>query len=520
MTPPAEKTKGDGFGLKQQINFLKKIEFFDDFDDHELKQFLSVSRWLKVGKGTHIIKENTRERALYILVKGNVSVIKTVPGSKKPMQLTSLSAGACFGEMSLVMDVKRTAGIVTNTECFILIVEPGIINTSNVFLQLKFYKRFCEVLVCRLITANERMVTLEKPAPTISRAFNENDSKTPEIPQKSGPTDTREPQRHKKSFLGEDTIMVLPPMPAKKDRMVKSKIQRLTKTSMELPFNPFIAHRLASYLWGECENTRSFADLIQLDPALCCKVLQIANSSYFRRTTPIATIAHSLITVGIKQIQESLRDALENSTIQKPFSGFSEVSRSFWRHSIIVARIADLLKEVLRINLSSDIYLAGLLHDVGILTLDQIEPNFYPHLLSPDCDFKEKLSDSETALIGIDHGQAGCWYGESVGLPQFYLDVIAHHHFPEKAKSNAQIVALVNLADLFAMARDTGIGGGGYGPEIDKSFAWTILQDQHRPFIDTHVPDFIETFNQELDNTWSGITVGLDFEPQSERNGH
>ncbi|MCK5436363.1 MAG: hypothetical protein KAI90_00040, partial [Desulfobulbaceae bacterium] len=58
----------------KQISLLKRIAFFNDFDDHELRQFLSVSKWLKVPEKTLIIKEDTVERIFYILVKGEVSV--------------------------------------------------------------------------------------------------------------------------------------------------------------------------------------------------------------------------------------------------------------------------------------------------------------------------------------------------------------------------------------------------------------------------------------------------------------
>ena len=143
--------------IDEQITFLKKIDFFENFDDHELRQFLSVTKWLKVATDTLIIKENTMERVFYVLVKGEVSVFKTLEEGKRTMELTTLTSGACFGEMSLVMDVKRTAGVIARGESFLLMVEPEIINTSNVFLQLKFYKRFCEIMVSRLIRANERM---------------------------------------------------------------------------------------------------------------------------------------------------------------------------------------------------------------------------------------------------------------------------------------------------------------------------------------------------------------------------
>jgi CRP-like cAMP-binding protein len=93
--------------LDEQIEFLKS-NFFHGFDDHELKQFLQVSKWLRVPANTVIIKEDTTERAFYILVRGEVRVEKRLPGKAKPIQLTTLATGDCFGEMALVTD-KRTA---------------------------------------------------------------------------------------------------------------------------------------------------------------------------------------------------------------------------------------------------------------------------------------------------------------------------------------------------------------------------------------------------------------------------
>jgi CRP/FNR family transcriptional regulator/CRP/FNR family cyclic AMP-dependent transcriptional regulator len=147
----------------QQVNFLKKISFFQDFDDHELKQLLAVSRWLKVPPGTLIIKEDTMEKVFYILVKGSVSVFITVDQGQT-IELTTLATGDTFGEMALVSETRRTAGVKTTSEAYILMVEPDILNQASVFLQLKFYRRFCEILVTRLIAANKRMGDLSSQA--------------------------------------------------------------------------------------------------------------------------------------------------------------------------------------------------------------------------------------------------------------------------------------------------------------------------------------------------------------------
>lgn len=517
MANTDDKTaKTAGLGLKQQIKFLKRIDFFENFDEHELRQLLAVTRWLKVRKGEYIIKENTMERVFYILVKGEVSVVKTVDEARKrAVELTVLKAGACFGEMSLVMDVKRTAGVVTKTECFILLVEPGIISSSNVFLQLKFYKRFCEILVTRLIQANDRLASQEKAVDLKGLReikLPEEDSGVEKpavepVAEEKGRKETGRPTDRQ-----QDTIMVLPKLPEKKDRIVKGRLQRRLSAALELPANSAVTARLAALIESGSDNTRLFADYIHLDPVLSCKVLQVANSSYFRRTTPVGTVPHAMITVGISQIQEALAETIALSEQQRAFSGFKEVSSIFWRHSVVVARIASLLAESIRLSTPADVYLAGLLHDIGVLGLDIIEPDFYPHLVDHNSVVAQDLLASEVSYIGIDHGQAGAWLGESIGLPEVYLDAIRMHHSPNEARTNSLVVAIVHLADLFASLHGCGFEYA-EGSDLDpvKSFGWVIIQEQHRPFLEVNISDFVNNFNQELDTTWGSVTNGLDF---------
>jgi len=503
-----------GLNIDEQIIFLKKIDFFEDFDDHELRQFLAVTKWLKVAVDTLVIKENTMERVFYILVKGEVSVFKTLEDGKRTMELTTLKAGACFGEMSLVMDVKRTAGVITKCDSFLLMVEPGIINTSNVFLQLKFYKRFCEILVSRLILANER-TTSTKITPTAPSTA------PPAVQQEASPAvQPRPAPLHPAPAkaarpMPDGVISLLPKLPDKKERSSSGKkiLQRKISAVTDLPINQVVGDRLAPLLRGDSENTLLLADLIQLDPVLSWRVMQMGNSSFYRRSKPVATVPHAMITVGIKNIQDALLEVITNNRRRKPFSGFKQVASAFWRHSVIVARVASLLRDVIRLSLTNDIYLAGLLHDIGILALDSIDPNFYPHLTDPESELCANLCLAEATYIGIDHSEAGALLGEGIGLPENFLDVMRFHHDPAAARDNQLSTALVHLAELFATLH-------GYGhcpgmtvpiPPPVESFAWVIIQEHHRPFCEVNVADFIDTFDKELVKTWSSITDGLVF---------
>jgi len=495
--------------IKQQVRFLKRIDFFENFDEHELRQFLAVTKWLKVPAGKPIIKENSVERVFYILVKGRVSVVKTVDGGRT-VELTTLDSGACFGEISLVMDVKRTAGVITRTECFILKVEPRIISTSNVFLQLKFYKRFGEILAARLIQANERLASMDQPDFSGLKDVEAADQPLAEDDLRDAEQEMDEARRVRD--LPPPPPGPLPPLPEKKDRIVKRSLQRRITAALDLPINPVIAERLAPHLRGECVNTRLFADLVHLDPVLSSKVLQVANSSYFRRSTPVATVAHAMITVGMKQVQQALSEAIDTAGERVAFSGYHVLAASYWRHAVVVARIAVMLKDLIRLDLPTDVYLAGLLHDVGYLALDAVEPDFYPHLTDPDAPLHADLLGAEKDHIGVDHGTAGSWFGESIGLPGAFLDVMRHHHAPEKARDHALPTAIVHLADLFARKHGAQTGAPGDGEvAIIESFAWVVVQDHHRPFLDVNVADFIDSVDREIDNTWSSLTEGLDF---------
>ncbi|MBA3003181.1 MAG: HDOD domain-containing protein [Desulfurivibrio sp.] len=497
--------------LDEQIEFLKKVSFFHGFDDQELKQFLQVSKWLRVPSNTVIIKENTTERAFYILVRGEVRVEKQLPEKAKPIQLTTLTTGDCFGEMALVTEIKRTADVVASTESFILRVEPEIVSTSSVFLQLKFYKRFCERLVTRLDLANKRVAgwDSEEAKPSILQKVLsdgvplEGEEKASQPPIKPGQG------RGLPVKTGKTRAPVAPPpMPDKDDRQTPSKLYQRVHPEAVLPVNPGVAAELKAMMKGGAgiDNTRRLADLITLDPVLSCRVIQTANSPFYRRANTVGTVPLAMVIVGVKQIQEVLVDTIRAARSAQAFSGFSQVSKDFWQHAVVVGRIAEMLRDVIRINTSADLYLCGLFHDLGMFVLDGMSPNFYPQFVNPSEEMRDMVR-AEKEYIGVDHGQAGVWLGEGVGLPQPYLDVMRFHHLPEKATTNPVPVALVNLANIFASMKGACLGQPRVtAQDASRSFSWALIEEHHRPFQEVNVLQFVNSFSAELDKTWASIT--------------
>jgi len=217
-----------------------------------------------------------------------------------------------------------------------------------------------------------------------------------------------------------------------------------------------------------------------------------------------------MIIVGIREMCKIVAAILDESEGAVMFGGFSAVSRWYWQHSVLVGKIAELLKDAIRLNPGVDVYLAGLLHDLGIAALDQLCPAFYPQLTRPVPVFDD-LSQAERQYIGVDHGRAGGWLMEELGLGAVYMEVMSSHHQPEKASAPHQVVtALVGLADLFAAERESLPGVAAVAPDaLLRSYGWLILQEHHRPFMEVNVGRFAASFRLELDKGWQELTAAL-----------
>ncbi|HSR37125.1 MAG TPA: HDOD domain-containing protein, partial [Desulfurivibrionaceae bacterium] len=386
-------------------------------------------------------------------------------------------------------------------------MEPEVVSTASVFLQLKFYKRFSEILVSRLDQANRRMVGEEavaEPEPAVVEA--------PKPVPLAAPPETQPEARAETKTETKARRRPLPPMPKPEARLTPSKMQPRIKAEHIRCINPAVAKAIGQMLRdGEAtDNTRGFADLIGLDPVLACKVVQAANSPLYRRAMVVSSVPHAMVIIGMRNIRKEVERFLAASRDVSIFSDYDEVARAFWRHSIVVSKIAELLKAALRVDVGIDISLAGLIHDLGVLALDQVAPDFYPQLAAPEPPFAE-LDKAEKEYIGVGHGKVGAWLGEQLGLPQPYLDVMHYHHAPRRAAVNRLPVALVSLANLFATECGDSFGGDAKAAseEVLRSEAWDLIKQEHSPFRDADVPCFVGEFRWELEKSRPQITGSI-----------
>lgn len=139
-----------GENIDQQAHFslLRRLSFFHDFSQAEIRELQRASEWREYVAGDEIVREGEFDDRFYVIVAGRV----TVETNGKP--LGYLSEGDCFGETSYVSDVKRTATIRAADAVTILSVSATLLEQVSTACQLRFNKVFLRSLITRLQGGN------------------------------------------------------------------------------------------------------------------------------------------------------------------------------------------------------------------------------------------------------------------------------------------------------------------------------------------------------------------------------
>ena len=119
-------------------------------------------------------------------------------------------------------------------------------------------------------------------------------------------------------------------------------------------------------------------------------------------------------------------------------------------HSIICAKIA---KQIAILEKKDDIFinnsfLAGMLHDIGILIIAANLPEKYREIYKIVYEEKINLSDAEKRILNATHSEVGAYLTKLWGLPDDIVDAIAFHHKPMRSPNkDFSILTVVHAAN-------------------------------------------------------------------------
>ncbi len=216
--------------------------------------------------------------------------------------------------------------------------------------------------------------------------------------------------------------------------------------------------------------------VISLDPVLVGQVLRLINSAYYSMPAQITSLVRAIIMLGLNTVKNlALSTAvLERLASETSFQALS--MNDFWTHSICVGVTAKAIATIKSVPLTEreEYFVAGLLHDLGKIPLNDRFPEEYVQALESAKPGQCPLHQAENMIFGIDHCVVGRMIAEKWRLSETMNDSLGCHHNPDEAEEETrQLVEIVALANAYANTFAIGSSGD---PFPEKPMVTSLLE--------------------------------------------
>ncbi len=205
-----------------------------------------------------------------------------------------------------------------------------------------------------------------------------------------------------------------------------SSMDRVLK-SPNLPSVPAVALRLLELSRDLETSTKDIVETIKSDPALAVKILKSANSSYFGFRSEIKTLEQAVPIIGRTVITSlALSFSLSNETVKD--GPLKELYRQYWLKSTVIAAAAEKLPHHGSASLSSELFMAGLLVDLGQLAMLKTLRSEYASVLEESIETARPVCEIEQEHLEFTHAELGAELMRRWKLPESLSIATAYHH--------------------------------------------------------------------------------------------
>lgn len=269
---------------------------------------------------------------------------------------------------------------------------------------------------------------------------------------------------------------------------MRDEILNRIEEKSNIPPLPDILIRLEAKIDDPGGELDEIAQLIETEPVLAGRLLALSNSVFFGAgRDKVLSLKGAVLRLGLKLVLD-LAYTLE---LPRIFSGVGTFNQAkFWKHSLAVGVLSRQMagKWAFERRVGEQAYLAGLMHDIGILVFYFLVPKEYRKFLREVQNEKKPLEVLEQDAFDISHHELGSrfikrWWP----LDDEVVEAVANHHrVLDPAEDTNLVVAAVNIGNAMANIKGWGTGLGDPGDQLNRKYlvARGMTLETYQEFID------------------------------------
>lgn len=251
--------------------------------------------------------------------------------------------------------------------------------------------------------------------------------------------------------------------------MTESNLVEIIRQVDNFPALPATVNNVMA-VTGDPESTAQ--DLMQAilpDQSMCTTILKIANSAFFGMPRQVSTMEKAVVILGFDEIRNIVLGKAVFTSFQKLQKQNKENTDLFWEHSFTCGLAAQIIAGHLGYP-PSELFIAGLIHDIGKLAMLMTFPQNYRLMseLSDPHQFRNVLHEFEQ--YSTSHDEIGMRILKRWLFPEKLLMATGYHHHPEQAPSEQTYPILVQMADMLSLMHCSPDG-------LEASDVTTIFED-------------------------------------------
>ncbi len=251
--------------------------------------------------------------------------------------------------------------------------------------------------------------------------------------------------------------------------MIPAALKEKLNRCKTLPSLPAAVINIIKLARQPDSGSQQLADILSKDPSLSAKILAAASSALYGGRE-INNLQQAINRIGMEgALSLALSFGLAMNT--KMATNGMDLDH-FWKRSLISGLAVREIKRLTKLDFDVEsVYLAAVLQDLGMLALNELDPDIYGVIFHSARSHRQ-LASFEEREYASNHAAIGAWLSESWGLPNKYTDLIAaSHQLPKEIPEDQLNLRVLALSGLLADPWLTG------NKEMTMTLAYQAAQD-------------------------------------------